>query len=199
MNAFTYPILPKLLERVRSCEVCKEHLPLGCRPVLQASEEARILIIGQAPGARVHVSGVPWADASGSRLRSWLGIESTTFYDESQIAIIPMGFCYPGRGSSGDLPPRKECAELWLDELLAALPNVELILLVGLYAQRHFLKKLAKSSLTDTVMHWQDYAPRFIPLPHPSPRNTPWLKRNAWYERDLLPMLRARISAIVAS
>lgn len=197
MKTSTSPILSLLLDQVRSCEVCKAHLPLGCRPVLQASSDARMLIIGQAPGARVHASGVPWDDASGTRLRAWLGIDETTFYDASQVAIIPMGYCYPGRGRGGDLPPRKECAELWLDDLLAALPNIELTILVGQYAQGHFLKKLRKQSLTETVMNWQDYAPKFIPLPHPSPRNTPWFQKNPWFERDLLLMLRSRVRSVL--
>lgn len=189
--------LPDILKKVRACEACREHLPLGCRPILQAGMEARILIVGQAPGARVHASGIPWDDASGTRLRSWLGIDNATFYDESKIAIIPMGYCYPGRGHGGDLPPRKECAELWLNQLLAALPNIELTLLIGLYAQRHFLKNRCKSTLAETVSHWRDYAPVYIPLPHPSPRNTPWLKRHAWFERDLLPELRTLILSIL--
>lgn len=191
--------LPALLKKVRACEVCKEHLPLGCRPVLQASPEARILIVGQAPGARVHASGIPWDDASGTRLRSWMGIANATFYDESKIAIIPMGYCYPGRGLSGDLPPRKECAELWLDQLLFALPNIELTLLIGLYAQRHFLKNRCKPTLTETVRNWQEYAPRYISLPHPSPRNTPWFQRHAWFEQELLPELRIRVAAAIGN
>lgn len=187
--------LPELLKRVRACEVCKEHLPLGCHPVLQAGAEARILIIGQAPGLRVHASGIPWDDASGKRLRSWMGVNNTTFYDAMKIAIVPMGYCYPGRSSSGDLPPRKECAELWLDQLLSALPNIELTLLVGLHAQRHFLKSHCKPTLTETVMNWREYAPQYVPLPHPSPRNTPWFQRHSW--QDLIPELQARIVTIM--
>ncbi len=182
---------------MRSCDVCKAHLPLGCRPVLQAGSDARILIVGQAPGLRVHTSGLPWDDASGMRLRAWMGIDNAAFYDDSQIAIIPMGYCYPGRGRGGDLPPRRECADLWLEELLKALPKIELTLLIGLHAQRHFLGNRRKTSLTKTVLHWQEYAPRFIPLPHPSPRNTPWFQRNVWFERDLLPMLRIQILSLV--
>lgn len=189
--------LPILLKKVRACEVCKEHLPLGCRPVIQVGTAARILIIGQAPGARVHASGVPWDDASGERLRSWMGVDKQTFYDESQIAIIPIGFCYPGRGKGGDLPPRKECAELWLASLLSVLPNIKLTLLIGQYAQRHFLKHLRKNSLTGTVRHWQDYAPDYFPLPHPSPRNTPWFQQHPWFEQDLVPVLRSHVQAII--
>jgi len=192
-----YPSLPILLEAVRACEVCKPHLPLGCRPVLRAGADARILIVGQAPGTRVHASGVPWDDASGRRLREWMGVDSETFYDESQISIIPMGYCYPGRGRGGDLPPRRECAELWLDQLIDALPNIELTLLIGQYAQRHFLKNKRKNTLTQTVLNWRDYGPKYIPLPHPSPRNTHWFQRHEWFERDLLPELRAQIRPLL--
>jgi uracil-DNA glycosylase len=195
----TYPTLPILLEKVRACEVCKDHLTLGCRPIIQVGTDARILIIGQAPGARVHASGTPWDDASGERLRSWMGINQETFYDETKIAIIPMGFCYPGRGRGGDLPPRKECAELWLEQLLSALPNIELTLLIGQYAQRHFLKHLRKPTLTETVRHWQDYVPDYLPLPHPSPRNIPWFQRHSWFEQDLLPVIRSRVRSIINS
>lgn len=190
--------LPALLKAVRDCRVCQNVLPLGPRPVVQVGAGARILIVGQAPGARVHASGVPWDDASGERLRAWLGIDPVTFYNTSQVAIIPMGFCYPGRGADGDLPPRRECAELWLDPLLEKLPQVEMTLLIGLYAQRHFLSSRRQSSLTETVRRWQDYAPDFIPLPHPSPRNTPWFQAHPWFEQDLVPMLRARVQQILA-
>ena len=192
-----YPSLPILLEAARACEACKDELPLGCRPVLRAGVDARILIVGQAPGTRVHASGVPWDDASGKRLREWMGVDSATFYDESQIAIIPMGYCYPGRGQGGDLPPRRECAELWLNQLLDALPNIELTLLIGQYAQRHFLKKTRKPTLTETVRHWRDYGPQYIPLPHPSPRNTHWFQTHDWFERDLLPELRKRVHPLL--
>ena len=197
-SAPEYPTLEALLAAVRDCRICAQHLPLGPRPVLRAGPAARILIVGQAPGARVHATGIPWDDASGERLRAWLAIDKDTFYDESRIAIIPMGLCYPGRGKSGDLPPRRECAELWLNALLARLPRIELTLLIGQHAQRHFLGRRRKGSLTETTRGWQDYAPQYFPLPHPSPRNTPWLKRNPWFERQLLPALRARIAATAA-
>jgi uracil-DNA glycosylase len=190
--------LDTLLADVRACRVCEQYLPLGPRPIVRARREARILIVGQAPGARVHASGIPWDDASGERLRGWLGVDSTTFYDESQIAIIPMGFCYPGRGAGGDKPPRPECAQLWLDKLLAELPNIGLTLLIGQYAQRHFLRNRRKSSLTDTVRAWAEYAPAFIPLPHPSPRNQAWFQRHPWFASDVLPMLRRSIEPLVA-
>lgn len=188
--------LETLLVDVRSCRVCEAHLPLGPRPVVQVGASARILLVGQAPGTRVHASGVPWDDASGDRLRDWTGLDKTRFYDASEVAIIPMGFCYPGRGKGGDLPPRRECADLWLDRLLAGLPHLELTLLIGLYAQRHFLGAQRKSSLTETVKAWREYAPRFIPLPHPSARNTPWFQRNPWFEQALLPELKQRVASL---
>ena len=193
----TYRNLPELLQAVRACRVCEAHLPLGPRPVLQAGVGARILVVGQAPGARVHASGVPWDDASGDRLRSWMGINKATFYDPEQVALIPMGLCYPGRGAGGDLPPRAECAPLWMAALLAKLPRIELTLLIGMYAQRHFLGALRQRTLTETLRHWQDYGPAYLPLPHPSPRNTPWFKAHPWIELDLLPTLRERVQTLL--
>ncbi|GAA0716537.1 uracil-DNA glycosylase family protein [Dokdonella soli] len=190
--------LATLLAAIRACRVCEAQLPLGPRPIVQAEASARLLIVGQAPGAKVHASGVPWDDASGARLRDWLGIDKALFYDAAQVAIVPMGYCYPGRGRGGDLPPRRECAQLWLDALLARLPHIELTLLIGQYAQRHFLGAANKANLTDTVAAFADYAPRFIPLPHPSPRNTGWFKRHPWFARELLPMLRERVHALLA-
>ncbi|HEY7566064.1 MAG TPA: uracil-DNA glycosylase family protein [Gemmatimonadaceae bacterium] len=166
--------------------------------MLQAGETARILVVGQAPGVRAHTTGIPWNDASGERLRAWMGIDKDLFYDNSRIAIIPMGFCYPGRGNGGDMPPRPECAALWLDKLLARLPRIELTLLIGQYAQRHFLGGRRKQSLAATVEAWREYAPLHIPLPHPSPRNQPWFKRHPWFERRLVPVLRARIAELSA-
>lgn len=180
------------------CRACEPQLPLGARPVLQAGEMARILVVGQAPGAKVHASGVPWDDRSGERLREWMGIDGPSFYDASRIALVPMGFCYPGRGKGGDLPPRRECAELWLDRMLARLRHVELTLLVGQYAQRHFLAGRRRKTLTETTRCWGDYAPRFVPLPHPSPRNTAWFQRNRWFDEELLPVLRRRVHAVLA-
>lgn len=186
-----------LLRAVRACRVCEAYLPLGPRPVLAASETARILVVGQAPGARVHATGVPWDDASGERLRAWMGIDAPTFYDALRIAIVPMGFCYPGRGKGGDLPPRPECAALWMDRLLAKMPAIELTLLIGQYAQRYFLGRRRLGSLTETTRNWSAYAPEFIPLPHPSARNTPWFQAHPWFERDVLPMLRQRVAPLV--
>lgn len=196
MSTTRYSSLDALLVAVRSCRACEAHLPRGPRPVLQAGVAARILIIGQAPGLRVHASGIPWDDPSGERLRSWMGIDKDVFYDELRIAIIPMGYCYPGKGKSGDMPPRRECEKLWLDHLLAKLPGIELTLLIGQYAQRRFLANRCQPSLTDTVRAWRDYAPQYIPLPHPSARNQPWFKRNPWFEQELIPVLRARIEAL---
>lgn len=192
----SYPTLDALLAAVRDCRACEADLPLGPRPVLRASETARILIVGQAPGVRVHTTGTPWDDLSGERLRAWMGVDKETFYDKSRIAIIPMGYCYPGRGTGGDMPPRRECATLWLDQLLARLPQIELTLLIGQYAQRHFLGNRRKPSLAETVRAWRECAPDFIPLPHPSPRNQPWFKQHPWFERQLVPVLRARINAL---
>ena len=171
--ATVYPTLEALLAAVRACRVCEAHLPLGPRPVLRAGATARILVVGQAPGVRVHTTGIPWDDPSGERLRAWMGLDGGVFSDESRIAIIPMGYCYPGRGNGGDMPPRRECATLWLDQLLARLPRIELTLLIGQYAQRHFLGSRRKSSLAATVRAWPEYAPHYVPLPHPSPRNQP--------------------------
>ena len=182
--------LTRLLTEVRACRACEPELPLGPRPILRAGATARILIVGQAPGVRVHESGISWNDSSGDRLRAWTGIDRQQFYDESRIAIVPMGYCYPGRGRSGDLPPRRECAELWLNRLLAHLPNVELTLLVGRYAQSHFLGPRRKSTLTETVRAWREYRPKYLPLPHPSGRNNAWLQRNPWFEGKVLPALR---------
>src|SRR5688572_29163678 len=156
-----YTTLPDLLTAVRACRACEPFLPLGARPVVRASATARLLVVGQAPGARVHETGIPWDDPSGERLRAWMGMQETEFYDESRVAIIPMGYCYPGRGKGGDLPPRRECAQLWLELLLEKLPHIELTLLIGQYAQRHFLGRRRKASLTLTTRQWQEYAPRY--------------------------------------
>ena len=186
-----------LLEEVRACRVCADDLPLGPRPVLRAAASAKILIIGQAPGTRVHASGIPWDDPSGDRLRLWLGLDKEQFYDEQQLAIVPMGFCYPGKGKSGDLPPRKECAELWHDKIMAELPAVELTLLIGQYAQNHYLDT-GKETLTARVKRWQDFLPNHIPLPHPSPRNQIWLKKNAWFEQEVVPFIQKRVKALIS-
>ncbi|MCD6027394.1 MAG: Uracil-DNA glycosylase superfamily [Solimicrobium sp.] len=197
VNNPEYANLQELLVAVRRCRACEPHLPLGPRPVLQAGESARILIVGQAPGRRVHISGTPWDDLSGARLRTWMGIEADRFYDESSTAIIPMGYCYPGRAKGGDLPPRPECAALWLNHLLTNLPRIKLTLLIGAHAQRHFLGNRRKRTLTETVEAWREFAPEYFPLPHPSPRNTAWFQRNLWFEQEVLPMLRQRIKSLL--
>ena len=191
--------LDGLLAEVRACRVCEAHLPLGPRPVLQAGAAARILIIGQAPGARVHASGIPWDDRSGERLRDWMGIDAERFYDPARVAIVPIGYCYPGRGASGDLPPRRECAPLWLDRVLAQLPHIELSLLVGRYAQAYFLPCARHASVTSTMRDWRDHAPHVIPLPHPSPRNIAWFKANPWFDDELLPVLRRSVGKLLGS
>jgi len=190
--------LQVLLEEIRRCRICAAELPLGPRPVLRARKTARLLIIGQAPGTRVHETGIPWNDRSGDRLRDWLDLDRETFYDGNRIAIVPMGFCYPGRDSGGgDSPPRPECAPAWHDRVLAALPGIELTLLVGTYAQKHYLGKRRGKTLGETVRSWQDYLPEFIPTPHPSWRTNHWQKKNPWFEADLLPELRRMVRSLL--
>lgn len=178
-----------LIKDARACTLCAD-LPLGPRPVFQISPTAKILIAGQAPGIRVHESGRPFTDPSGDRLREWTGINAEAFYDPSLIAILPMGFCYPGTGKSGDLPPRKECAPAWRDKLLAIAPNITLTLAIGQYAQAWHLQGKTHKNLTETVKNWREYAPSVFPLPHPSPRNNIWLKKNPWFEETLLSELK---------
>lgn len=190
--------LTDLLTEVRACRHCEARLALGPNPVVRAAPGARLLIIGQAPGTRVHESGVPWDDPSGVRLRQWLDIDEATFYDESQLAIMPMGFCYPGKGKSGDLPPSPDCAPLWHERILAHLPQVELTLLVGSYAQAHYLGR-SRETLTQRVQRWQEFAPRYLPLPHPSPRNSLWLKRNPWFDEQVVPQLQRRVRDLLSS
>ena len=189
--------LTSLLNEVRACTLCAEHLPLGPRPVVQVHPSARILIAGQAPGRKVHETGVPFNDASGDRLRVWLGLSRETFYDAKQVAILPMGFCFPGTGKAGDLPPRPECAPTWRRKLLSRLPKVKLSLIIGRYAQAHHLPG-GRASLTELVRSWRDYWPHTVPLPHPSPRNNMWIKRNPWFAEELLPALQARVSVVLA-
>lgn len=184
--------LDKLLAEVRACTICAAHLPNPPRPVLQAARSARVQIVGQAPGRKVHETGIPWNDPSGDLLRAWLRIDRGTFYDATRIAIIPAGFCYPGKGPSGDLPPRPECAPQWHPRLRALLPRVRMTLLVGQYAQAYYLGARRGKNLADTVRAYREYLPEFFPLPHPSPRNRRWLAQNAWFERDVLPELRRR-------
>jgi uracil-DNA glycosylase len=196
--------LKPLLEEIRACRHCVTSpkgapLPHRPRPVLQASQTARLAIFGQAPGTRVHASGRPFTDPSGDRLRDWLGIGEEIFYDEAQVAIIPMGFCFPGLDAKGgDLPPRRECAPLWRARLMAALPNLETAVLVGQYAQKWHLGARARKTLTETVAAWREFAPQFFPTPHPSWRNNVWLKKHLWFEAELLPALRKRVRRFLA-
>jgi len=190
--------LPHLLERVRACRLCAEHLPLGPWPVVRAQTSARLLIIGQAPGTKVHETGIPWNDPSGDRLRDWLNLDPDTFYDETRIAIVPTGFCYPGRDvRGGDLPPRPECAPAWHAEILAHLSNVELTLLVGMHAQAFYLGPRRKKTLTETVRAWHEYGPALVPTPQPSWRTTGWARRNPWFEAELVPELRRRVADLM--
>lgn len=186
--------LGELLREVRACQVCADYLPFPPKPVLRAGRTARLLIVGQAPGRKVHETGIPWNDPSGDRLRDWMQVSRDVFYDESRIAIIPAAFCYPGTGAGGDLPPRPECAPLWHPRLRAALPDIRLTLLVGSYAQAYYLGGRRHGTLTETVRHFRDYQPEFFPLPHPSPRNQMWLKRNPWFTEEVLPILREEIA-----
>ncbi|QKE41927.1 MAG: uracil-DNA glycosylase family protein [Ferrovum myxofaciens] len=185
-----------LLAEARACNICETHLPHGTRPVLQIHPQARVLIAGQAPGKRVHESGVPFDDASGDRLRDWMGVTREVFYNSKQIAILPMGLCFPGTGKSGDLPPRSECVRTWRDQLLDHLRHLEVTLVIGQYAQAYHMN-VKRSSLTETVRDWRSYWPEIIPLPHPSPRNNIWLDRNPWFEKELIPMLRRRMSEVL--
>ena len=190
--------LTALLKEVRACTLCEENLPLGPRPTVSIHPCARIIIIGQAPGTKVHETGIAWNDHSGERLRDWMQIDRDVFYDASRIAIMPMGFCYPGRLTrGGDKPPRPECAPTWHNRLLAELPKLELTLLTGLYAQGYYLGRRAEKTLTATVKNWSAYGPAIIPTPHPSWRTAGWLTRNPWFEHDLLPVLRRRVRELV--
>ena len=189
--------LAKLLAEVRQCDLCAANLPLGPRPTLAAAPQSRILIIGQAPGTRVHATGIPWNDPSGRRLRGWLGVEAADFYDASKFAIIPMGFCYPGRlPRGGDAPPRPECAPAWHARFLAALPGIALTVLIGMYAQAYYLKD-RRRTLTETVGAWRQFGPEIMPTPHPSWRTTAWQKNNPWFEAELLPELKRRVVALI--
>ena len=191
--------LDHLLGEIRACRLCEAHLPRGPRPVVRASPTARVLVVGQAPGTRVHASGIPWDDASGRRLREWMGLEPDAFYDESRVAIVPMGFCYPGRAGSGDAPPRRECRSTWHPRLMPMLAGLRLSLLVGRYAQDYVLGDRARATLTETVRAWRDYLPDAVPLPHPSPRNVAWFKANPWFEGEVVPELRSRVQAALAA
>ncbi len=188
-----------LLKEIESCTVCSSFFLHEPRPVVRASADAKLLIIGQAPGRKVHDSGIPWDDASGRNLRNWLGISDGVFYDEHKVALVPMGFCYPGTGKGGDLPPRPECAPLWHEKLLHQCQSIKLTLLIGQYAQKYYLSGLMKNNLTETVKSFKEYMPKYLPLPHPSPRNRLWMKKNAWFEDSLLPEMKEIISKIMGN
>lgn len=192
--------MKKLLAEIRSCEVCAEHLPAGPRPIVQGSPTASLVIMGQAPGRRVHESGIPWDDPSGERLRDWLGLTTDEFYDPKRVALLPMGFCYPGSATSGDNPPRPECAPLWHDRFLDHLPPAadRLDVIIGAYAQARYLPDREKT-LTATVARWADYLPEKIVTPHPSPRNRHWMTKNPWFEADALPAIRRRVATLLAT
>ena len=185
-----------LVEEVKRCTLCASNLPLGPRPVFQIHPDARILVVGQAPGKAVHNTGIPFNDPSGDRLRDWLGVDKEDFYNPEKFAILPMGFCYPGTGKTGDLPPRKECAEKWRNQLLEIIPNIEITLAIGQYAIDWHLRKNKKKNLTETIKAWKEYWPECLPMPHPSPRNNIWLKKNSWFEEDVLPELKNIINRI---
>ena len=191
-------MMPSLLTEISHCKLCEAYLPYGPRPVVQASNQSKILIIGQAPGLKVHTTGVPWNDPSGNQLRQWLGVGKTAFYDADLFALMPMGFCYPGKGSSGDLPPRTECAPQWHQRLLDLMPEIQLTLLIGQYAQNHYLHD-GYRTLTDNVRHHTQFWPAYLPLPHPSPRNRFWQKNNPWFAADVLPILKTRVELITAA
>lgn len=187
----------EIVDQARACSLCVSHLPSGPRPIFQIAPNAKVLIAGQAPGRRVHESGIPFSDPSGERLRGWMGIDAATFYDPQKIAILPMGFCYPGTGKSGDLPPRPECAVEWRVRLLKLLPAIELTLVIGQYALDWHLGTAQSASLTQTVQNWKRYWPALLPLPHPSPRNNIWRKKNPWFEAEIVPKLQRKIRALL--
>ncbi len=192
------PSLDSILKRIRACRICEKHLPDGVRPIIRASKTARLAIVSQAPGIRVHNTGLSFNDPSGDRLRDWLGIDRETFYDERRIAIVGMAFCFPGHDAhGGDKPPRRECSATWHETLFAALPDFPLTLLIGSYALNWHLGDRVKANMTETVRAWREYTPRHIPLPHPSWRNNGWIKKNPWFESELLPYLRRRVKTIL--
>ena len=197
MATTVQPEFARLQSDIDACTLCANQLPLGPRPVIQAHPSAKILIVGQAPGTAVHHTGIPFNDPSGDRLRAWLGVDKHVFYNAEKIALVPMGFCYPGKGKGGDLPPRPECAARWREQLLGYLTQVRLTILVGRYAINWHLRPCKADTLTDVVKKWRHYAPKTIPLPHPSPRNTQWLSRNPWVKKEIVPYLQKRVADVL--
>ncbi|MFH6988750.1 uracil-DNA glycosylase family protein [Flavobacterium collinsii] len=189
--------MEELLEQIKNCRVCEDYLKDGVNPVVAVSRKSKIVIIGQAPGRIVHNTNIAWNDKSGDNLRNWLQIDKTVFYNTDKIALMPMGFCFPGTGKTGDLPPRPECAPLWHEKVLKLMPDAELVLLVGQYSQKYYLGKNVKSTLTETVQNFEDYLPYFFPLPHPSPRNNIWQAKNEWFQDVVLPQLREKVKDIL--
>lgn len=190
-------MLDDLLHQIHHCKVCEDFLPLGANPIVQADSKSKIVIIGQAPGLKAHQSNIPWNDASGDHLRKWLDVTETQFYDPKLFALIPMGFCYPGKGKSGDLPPRKECAPLWHQRLLNEMPEIKLTLLIGRYAQAYYLREAKHKTITENVLCFESHLPYFFPLPHPSPRNFIWMNKNPWFSEHVLPELKNKIADIL--
>lgn len=189
--------MKKLLDEIRNCVLCQTYLPYAPKLVLSMSKSSKIVIIGQAPGQKVHDSSIPWQDASGKELRRWLGVTDERFYDNQLFGLMPMGFCFPGTGKSGDLSPRKECAPTWHEKLLAQVEAPQLFLLIGQYAQNYYLKENAMKNLTETVKNYEKYLPDYLPLPHPSPRNRFWLQKNEWFEAEVIPLLRSKVAIIL--
>lgn len=189
--------MENLLHDIRQCNICSEHLQFGPRPVVSAHPDSKIVIIGQAPGTKVHNSGIPWDDASGKQLRKWLNVSDDDFYDDTKFAIVPMGFCYPGKGTTGDLPPRPECAPQWHDLLFNNMPNLELVILIGMCAQKYYLQKAVKKTLTETVASYKTYLPKYFVLPHPSPRNRFWLTKNPWFDDEVVPELQQKTKRLL--
>ena len=185
--------MTELAQEIARCRLCVDHLELGPRPIVQYSAQSRLVVVGQAPGSKVHESGIAWNDPSGERLREWTGLAKTEFYDSEQVGLVPMGFCYPGKGTSGDLPPRPECAPQWHARIFAILPPTRLTLLVGAYAQERYLPAAKGLGMTERVKHFASFMPQYFPLPHPSWRSTSWMKRNPWFDSEVLPQLRAAI------